>query len=103
MLKYVWEGGEGVQGLYDAHLVALYKKGDWGETRAWRPISMTNALYRVPARCLMPVVEELVEKAVGPHQFGAQKKKSCGQATFTLMDEIDRTKKEYGGGYAVFF
>ena len=47
VLHYVWEGGEGVSGLYDAHLLALYKKGDWGETRAWRRISMTHAIYRV--------------------------------------------------------
>ena len=64
---------------------------------------MTNAVYRELARCLLPVVEELVEKAVGPHQFGARKGKLCGQATFSLMDEMDKIKKECRGGYTIYF
>ena len=46
---------------------------------------------------MLPVVEDLVEKAVGPHQYGARKGKSCGQATFSLMDTMDKIKKDYGG------
>ena len=97
VVEYVWDGGDELHGLFDAHLLALYKKGDWGVASSWRPISMTNAIYRIIDRCLLPMVVDLVERRVGEYQFGARKGKSCAQAMLELMDKMDDLKRRKEG------
>ena len=75
-------------------LFPLYKKGDKSQAKAWRPIAITAALYRIVFKLMYQQLYEHLEPQLHQNQFGARKKRSCAQATLTMnvMLESYRTR-----------
>jgi Retron-type reverse transcriptase len=77
----------------DTRVFPLYKKGDPLEAKAWRPISITNALYRIVFKLMYQQLYEHLEPQLHPLQFGARKNRSCAQTTLVMEGMIDFFKK----------
>ena len=85
--------------LFDASLFGLYKgKGDWALASNWRPLCLTTSIYRLVMKVSKEVLEPMVSGWLRPEQFGARKERSCAQATFSLLDGLQRALQLSGRG-----
>ena len=67
----------------------LYKgKGSWTDPDRWRPIAMSNSIYRLLARWIYSVIHPILTPFLSKHQFGGMRGRSCGMATAHLLDHI---------------
>ena len=79
----------------DTRVFPLYKKGDPLEAKAWRPISITNALYRIVFKLMYQQLYEHLEPQLHPLQFGARKNRSCAQTTLVMEGMVDFFRKNH--------
>lgn len=79
---------------------ALYKgSGDWRLGKRWRPISMTQAVYRVLMRVVRDYVVPVVERVLSPTQFGSRKGRSTAMATLLLQEQVSTLLSQRVSGY----
>ena len=79
-------------------LCIFKNKGDWRDAINWRPIAMSNSIYRLLMRWVTISSSSLIENLLDPTQFGGRKGRGPGMATLHLLDQIERD----GGDYIVF-
>jgi hypothetical protein len=65
-----------------SHTILLYKKGDPATLENHRPITLTNALYKLWATCIFMLASDYVEsrKTLSPEQEGFRVDRSCARA-----------------------
>ena len=65
-----------------SNTLPLYKgKGSWTDPDRWRPIAMSNSIYRLLARWIYSVILPILSPFLSKHQYGGLKGRSCGMAT----------------------
>lgn len=76
-------------------LCVFKNKGDWRDAKNWRPIAMSNSIYRLLMRWITHIFQENIEGQLDDTQFGGRKGRSPGMATLHLLDQIEKVKGEY--------
>jgi hypothetical protein len=67
----------------------LYKgKGSWTDPDRWRPIAMSNSIYRLVARWIYSIILPILLPFLSKHQYGGLRGRSCGMATSQLLNHI---------------
>ena len=70
----------------------LYKgKGSWTDPDRWRPIAMSNSIYRLLTRWIYSVISPILVPFLSKHQYGGLNGRSCGMATTQLLECICTT------------
>ena len=68
----------------------LFKgKGQWQDPDRWRPIAMSNSIYRLFMRWVYSKLYPLVSPHLHPNQFGGRQGTSTAHATQIFLDAID--------------
>ena len=93
IIRVVLKGSYYPSVFKDTRVFPLYKKGDPLEAKAWRPISITNALYRIVFKLMYQQLYEHLEPQLHPLQFGARKNRSCAQTTLVMEGMVDFFRK----------
>ena len=81
-LNEMWYSEHLPDGLAQARVVSLYKKGNPRKQENYRPISLLNAFYKVLAAVLKRRLEATLEPLLMATQFGFRKKRSTTQPLF---------------------
>ena len=69
----------------------LFKgKGKWQDPDRWRPIAMSNSIYRLLMRWVHATLYPLISPHLHPHQFGGKQGHSPAQATQAFMHDIEQ-------------
>ena len=69
----------------------LFKgKGQWQDPDRWRPIAMSNSIYRLLMRWVHNAVYPLLSPQLHCRQFGGRQGTSTAHATHTFLDDMDR-------------
>ena len=67
----------------------LYKgKGSWTDPDRWRPIAMSNSIYRLLTRWIYSIIQPMLAPFLSKHQYGGLRGRSCGMATAQLLDSM---------------
>ena len=66
--------------ILQARIVLIFKKGDSGNFSNYRPISLTNSLYKILAALIKHRMEPILNKKLQKNQFGFRKGKSTSGA-----------------------
>ena len=70
--------------------LCLYKgKGSWQDPDRWRPIAMSNSIYRLLMRWVYRTLYALLSPLLQPRQFGGHQGTSPAHATQTFLHDID--------------
>ena len=64
-------------------------KGSWRDPDRWRPIAMSNSVYRLLMRWIYKKLYPLLPPQLHPRQFGGRRGVSTAHATQTFFDDID--------------
>ena len=64
-------------------------KGSWRDPDRWRPIAMSNSVYRLLMRWVYKKLYPLISPQLHPRQFGGRQGVSTTHATQTFLDDID--------------
>ena len=64
-------------------------KGSWRDPDRWRPIAMSNSVYRLLMRWIYKKLYPLLSPQLHPRQFGGRRGVSTAHATQTFFDDID--------------
>ena len=70
--------------------LCLYKgKGSWQDPDRWRPIAMSNLIYRLLMRWVYRTLYALLSRLLHPRQFGGRQGTSPAHARQTFLHDID--------------
>ena len=83
-------------------LTLIFKKGDREEIRNYRPISLSNADYKILAFVLSARLQKVIDKLVSESQTAYIKKRFIGENIRLLLDLMDYTKIKNIPGIAIF-
>ena len=64
-------------------------KGSWRDPDRWRPIAMSNSVYRLLMRWIYKKLYPLISPHLHPRQYGGRQGVSTAHATQTFLDDID--------------
>ena len=68
----------------------LFKgKGQWQDPDRWRPIAMSNSIYRLIMRWVYKSLYPLLSPHIHSKQFGGRQGVSTAHATHTFLDDLD--------------
>ena len=91
VLRLIIRTGEVPRWISDSVTLPLFKgKGKWYDPTRWRPIAMSNSIYRLLARWILSIIRPQLEATLSPQQFGGLQGRSPGMATCHLLDNIAR-------------
>ena len=89
--------------LRETIVVPLSKgKEDLSVSNAWRPISITSALYRIVFRCIQSYLETAIAPSLSERQYAGRKGESCARATMDLQ-QLSGSKIMTGNGAYIAF
>ena len=79
-VKEVWKTGDIPTEWLRSETVLFYKKGDPARPENYRPIAITNTIYRVIMKLLRKVISRATDGTLAKNQYG-------GRATFTATEQ----------------
>ena len=92
MIRICYAKGDMPTTFMHIQTVCLYKgKGQWQDPDRWRPIAMSNSIYRPIMRLVPAKIYPMLVTWLLPHQFRGRCGVSVAHATLSLMDMIDAT------------
>ena len=69
--------------------LCLFKgKGAWQDPDRWRPIAMSNSIYRLLMRWVYRTLYPLISPLLHPRQFGGRQGTSPAHATKTFLQDL---------------
>ena len=71
-------------------------------SNAWRPISLTLALYRIVFRCIQSYLETTLAPSLSGRQYAGRKGGSCARATMDLQQLLGSKMMTGNGAYIAF-
>ena len=102
-----------VLAMYDSHAippsisesetVCFYKSGDWRQGDRWRPIALSNSLYRTVARWIYHQLVPILSPLISNWQFGGLSGRTTAAATFQLFEHLADTPGHKSIGMIDFF
>ena len=75
---------------------------DLSVSNAWRPISITSALYRIVFRCIQSYLETTLAPSLSGRQYAGRKGGSCAGATMDLQQLLGSKMMTGNGAYIAF-
>lgn len=88
-ITFMYSAGEVPPAVSESLTLTLYKgKGSWTDADRWRPIAMSNSIYRLLARWLYSNILPILSPFLSQYQFGGLRGRSCGMATSHLLNKI---------------
>ena len=73
MMNEWWEAGEIPEGLTDARVVHIFKKGRTSDFENYRPISLLNTFYKIFAAIMKDRMAKGLDKHIQTVQYGFMK------------------------------
>ena len=74
-----WEKGEITEGMDNANIAVLFKKGSTDNPENYRPIALLNTTYKILASIIQRRLAEGMDQAIDEMQFGFRKGRSTSQ------------------------
>ena len=74
-----WEKGEITEGMDNANIAVLFKKGSTENPENYRPIALLNTTYKILASIIKRRLAEGMDQAIDEMQFGFRKGRSTSQ------------------------
>ena len=74
-----WEKGEITEGMNDANVTVIFKKGSTENPDNYRPIALLNTTYKILASTIQRRMAEGMDTAIDEMQFGFRKGRSTSQ------------------------
>ena len=91
------------QEISASETVCFYKKGDWRDGEKWRPIALSNSLYRAIARWIYSILVTIITPLITAWQFGGLKGRTTASSTFQLLEHVAETPGPKSLGMVDFF
>ena len=89
-LTLCYEAGDIPDCWLVSETLSIFKgKGSWRDPDCWRPIAMSNSVYRLLMRWVYKKLYPLISPQLHPRQFGGRQGVSTAHATQTFLDDID--------------
>ena len=89
-LTLCYEAGDIPHCWLVSETLCIFKgKGSWRDPDRWRPIAMSNSVYRLLMRWVYKKLYPLISPQLHPRQFGGRQGVSTARATQTFLDDID--------------
>ena len=89
-LTLCYEAGDIPHCWLVSETLCIFKgKGSWRDPDRWRPIAMSNSVYRLLMRWVYKKLYPLISPQLHPRQFGGRQGVSTAHATQTFLDDID--------------
>ena len=86
-----YESGTLPRELLVSETFCLFKgKGKWQDPDRWRPIAMSNSIYRLLMQWVHATLYPLISPHLHPRQFGGKQGRSPAQATHAFMHDIEQ-------------
>ena len=79
-------GGRMEDGMRDSYIRFIYKKGDKGELKNWRPISLSNTDYKIMSKVLTNRLNEVLPQLINEDQVGGISGRSIQRHLYLLQD-----------------
>ena len=79
----------------------MYKKGDPERPENYRPIVVTNSIYRVIMKLYRVRLQRLVDHIASPEQYGSQSQHTASEHAANLVNTLHDEEKEGQGAYVV--
>ena len=79
LLNRCWENEELFEGMNQADLAVIYKKGPTYKPDNYRPIALLNIGYKLMASMIQKRLSDAMDDRIDPSQFGFRKGKSTAQ------------------------
>ena len=89
MLNEWWSEEDVPEETLQARVVLIFKKGDTGNLANYRPISLTNSIYKILASIIQRRVAEKLDENLQKTQYGFRKNKSTSQAIHIIRRVIE--------------
>ena len=93
-LLEVWRTGDIPQHCLRPEVVSMNKKGDPDRPENYRPIAVTNSIYRVIMKLCSPCLQCLVDWVVGPEQYGSRPLHTANEQAATLVNTLHEHEME---------
>ena len=74
-----WESGTITEGMNDANIAVLHKKGSTENPENYRPIALLNTTYKIIASIIQRRLAESMDHTIDEMQYGFRKRKSTSQ------------------------
>ena len=92
MIRICYAQGDMPTTFMHSQTVCLCKgKGEWQDPDRWRPMTMSNSIYRLIMRWVHAKIYPMLVTWLRPHQYGGRRGVSPARATLSLMDMIEAT------------
>ena len=83
-----WLGENMPEDVLLARVVLIYKKGDSSKCENYRPISLSNTIYKIMARVIQMRIDEGIEQDLQKTQYGFRKKRGTQEALYCIRRAI---------------
>lgn len=100
--KHSYEVGQLSESQKRAIITLIYKKGDKKLLKNYRPISLTNADYKILAFTLANRLHKVIEKLIGKQQTAYIKGRFIGNNIRSVLDIVEYTEKYKIPGLLLF-
>ena len=87
---------------YKGVITLIYKHGDRGLLKKWRPITLLNCYYNSVAKCFTERIKPHLPNLIKPDQKGYIKGRYINEANRLLKGIIDYTDREKNDGIIIF-
>ena len=78
-INVCWERGEVTEGMNDANVAVIFKKGSTENPENYRPIALLNTTYKILESIIQRRMAEGMDKDIDEMQFGFRKGRSTSQ------------------------
>ena len=90
----VWRTGDIPQQWLRPEVVLMYKKGDPDRPENYRPIAVTNSIYRVIMKLYRPCLQRLVHRVAIPEQYGSRPLHTATEQAANLVNSLHERQTE---------
>ena len=97
----VWRTGDIPQHWLRPEVVLMYKKGDPDRPENYRPIAVTNSIYRVIMKVYGPRLQRLVDRVASPGQYGSRPLHTATEQAANLVNSLHEHEMEGREPFAV--